>query len=71
MNNITTNDLEIIFTALNKFLDANKSNIKAIKEKEYITKEDIKSLMECSELEMKLRITIPKIEALINEIDTT
>ncbi|MGM8299663.1 hypothetical protein [Clostridium perfringens] len=67
MNNFTLNDLEFIFMVLKKILDANKSNIKFIKKKECITKVDIKTLMEYSELEMNLKVIIDKIETLINE----
>lgn len=67
LNNFTLNDLEFIFMVLKKILDVNKSNIKSIKKKECITKVDIKTLMEYSELEMNLKVIIDKIETLINE----
>ena len=38
-----------------------------LKKKECITKVDIKTLMEYSELEMNLKVIIDKIETLINE----
>ncbi|EPB8164361.1 hypothetical protein H8K00_11860 [Clostridium perfringens] len=69
MNIFTKDDLKFIAIVLNKIFDANKSNIKYIKKKKYISKADIKILMEHSELEMKLRTIIEKIDFLIDERD--